>query len=239
MPLHDWNRLHRWDGFHTLWISELLRFLRPRLPEGYRAYLGTAPRIALDEPEGNPDMTVRQGPVVPPPDSVAAVGTGSAGNDSRLEPDEEVMVAVVEPELPTLFVSQEGWLVAALELVSPRKKHRHSAQRHYTERYAGYLLGRVHLVLIDVHPRPHAFSFADEIANELRVAQPPVPAPLAVAYRVGEPMPDGGSLVGFWRRPLTVGQPLPFLPLPLNVNREVVLDLEATYMRAADDSYLN
>ena len=41
------------------------------------------------------------------------------------------------------------------------------------------------------------------------------PPPFAAAYRVGEVVPVGddmGSLVGLWRRPLCVGQPLPVLP---------------------------
>jgi hypothetical protein len=37
MPLHDWNDLAGWDGVHNIWIVELLRWIRPRLPEGYRA----------------------------------------------------------------------------------------------------------------------------------------------------------------------------------------------------------
>ena len=60
--------------------------------------------------------------------------------------------------------------------------------------------------------------------------------PFAAAYRVGEVVPVGddmGSLVALWRRQLRVGQPLPILPLPLSVHREVMIDLEQTYQRAA------
>jgi uncharacterized protein DUF4058 len=233
MPLHNWNTLTRWDGFHTLWIGELLRWVKPRLPEGYRAYLGTTPRVAVGDPDGSPDVSVRRGPGVPPPEQTG----GAAPSDSFWQPDEEVAVGLLEQN-PALFVSQEGWLVAAVELVSPRNKDRPSARDFYTSRYAGYLLGGVHLALIDLHPRPYGFSFADAIARALEFSQPPVPSPLAVAYRVGEPMGDRGSLLGLWRRPLTVGQPLPPLPLPLTVHAEVVLDLEQTYMQSAGDTYL-
>jgi len=71
---------------------------------------------------------------------------------------------------------------------------------------------------------------------------PPLPPPFAAAYRVGEVVPVGddmGSLVGLWRRPLRVGQPLPTLPLPLSVHRAVVIDLEETYQRAAKRAYLD
>jgi hypothetical protein len=45
--------------------------------------------------------------------------------------------------------------------------------------------------------------------------------------------------VGLWRRQLRVGQPLPALRLPLNVNHAIVIDLEETYQRAAKRAYLD
>jgi hypothetical protein len=45
-------------------------------------------------------------------------------------------------------------------------------------------------------------------------------------------------MLAIWRRPLVVGAPLPTLPLPLGVDRDVTVDLESTYMRAAADAYL-
>src|SRR5436309_834512 len=100
----------------------------------------------------------------------------------------------------------------------------------------------VHPVLVDVLPRPKGFSFSDAITAGLGMELPPLPPPFAAAYRVGEVVPVGddmGSLVGLWRRPLRVGQPLPTLPLPLTVHRAVVIDLEATYQRAAKRAYLD
>ena len=43
MPLHDWTDRGGWEGVHHLWITELLRWVKPRLPAGYRAYIGSAP----------------------------------------------------------------------------------------------------------------------------------------------------------------------------------------------------
>ena len=106
------------------------------------------------------------------------------------------------------------------------------------QRYLGYLLEGVHLLLVDVHRRPLAFSFADRIAQELQIRQPPLPPPLAVGYRVGEPAATGGRLLAIWRRPLTAGAALPRLWLPLTVDSAVPVDLEQTYARAAADAYL-
>lgn len=86
------------------------------------------------------------------------------------------------------------------------------------------------------------YSFSDAITRGLGLDLPPLPPPFAAAYRVGEVVPVGpdvGSLVGLWRRPLRVGQPLPRLPLPLSVHGAVVIDLEETYQRAAKRAYLD
>jgi hypothetical protein len=232
MPLHDWNEVKGWDGVHHLWIAELLHWIKPRLPEGYRAYIGSAPLLAVGEPEGRPDVSVRTASV---PRSEEAGPTRAS--EEATEPDEEIAVATLDPT-HTLFVAREGWLVAAVELVSPRNKDRLAARALYTSRYAGYLLSGVHLLLVDVHPRPYAFSFADEIARELQFAQPPCPPPAAVAYRVGEPAPTGGRLLATWRRRLEVGAALPALRLPLTAEVSVPVDLEQSYMRAASAAYL-
>src|SRR5436190_23236234 len=34
MPLHDWTDERGWDSVHPLWLTYLLEWLRPRLPEG-------------------------------------------------------------------------------------------------------------------------------------------------------------------------------------------------------------
>ena len=66
-----------------------------------------------------------------------------------------------------------------------------------------------------------------------------MPAPFAISYRVvpaakaGEP-----CVLEAWRRPLTVGAALPVIPLALDSDRAVLIDLEGTYTRAAAESYL-
>lgn len=236
MPLHDWSDRGGWEGMHHLWITELLRWVKPRLPVGYRAYIGSAPLLAVGAPSERPDVSVRAWPDLAPNGS-DEMPTDYASDASLAEPDVEVGVATLDPGT-ALFVASQGRLVAAVELVSPRNKDRLVARTAYLARYLGYLLEGAHLVLIDVHRRPLNFSFADYIADELQLKQPPSPPPIAVSYRVGEPAPDGGRFLAIWRRPLSIGQALPTLPLPLTLNLAVPLDLEHTYSRAAIDAYL-
>ena len=160
---------------------------------------------------------------------------GETSTDSA-EPDEAIAVATLDPET-AVYVERQGRLIAAVELISPRNKVRPIARSADLARYLSYLLEGAHLVLIDVHRRPVGCSFADQIATELRLQQPSVLPPMAVSYRVGEPAATGGRLLAIWRRPMTEGDTLPPIPLPLTSEQEVTLDLDQTYARAAEDTY--
>jgi uncharacterized protein DUF4058 len=234
MALHDWSDRPGWEGMHHLWITELLRWVKPRLPVGYRAYIGSAPLLAVGAPVDRPDVGVRSWS---PAEGMRLPGPpfGETSTDSA-EPDEEIAVATLDPET-AIYIERQGRLIAAVELISPRNKDRPIARSAYLARYLGYLLEGAHLVLIDVHRRPVGFSFADHIAAELHLQQPSVLPPMAVSYRVGEPAATGGRLLAIWRRPMTVGDTLPPIPLPLTSEQEVTLDLDQTYARAAEDAY--
>jgi hypothetical protein len=226
MALHDWSDRPGWEGMHHLWITELLRWVKPRLPDGFRAYIGLAPLLAV----GVRSWSLASEPTASGP----AIGEADA---APTEPDEEVAVATLDPET-AVYVERQGRLIAAVEVISPRNKDRPIARSAYLARYLGYLLDGAHLVLIDVHRRPLGFSFADQIAVELQLEQPSVPPPMAVSYRVGEPAATGGRLLAIWRRPLTAGAALPTIPLPLTPEQAVALDLDYTYTQAATDAYL-
>jgi hypothetical protein len=236
MPLHDWTDRPGWEGVHHLWITELLRWVKPRLPEQYRAFIGSAPLLAIGGPPERPDLGVRQWSS--DPGSEPAPGAALPSGDAmQIEPDEEIAVATFDP-VTALFVGRHGRLVSVVEVISPRNKDRPVSRNSYLARYLSYLMGGVHLVLIDVHRRPLSFSFADGIAKELQMAQPALPTPSAVSYRVGEPAAAGGRMLAIWRRPFSIGQPLPTIPLPLTEELSVPVELEPTYQAAAADAYL-
>jgi len=229
MPLHDWSELGGWEGMHDIWLVELLRWIKPQLPLGYRAHLGTSPALGIGSSE-KPDVAVRHWA-----ENDAATPVQSLGG---VEPDEEVATLTLDPE-NALLISFHGQLAAAVEVISPRNKDRPASRDAYLARYLGYLKSGVHLMIVDVHTRPAGFSFADSLIAELNLPRKVLPSPMAIAFRVGEPAPNGGRFLAQWRRPLAVGQPLGTLPLPLTVSSQVQVDLEATYSRAAQDAYLS
>ena len=121
MPLHDWSDRPGWEGMHHLWITELLRWVKPRLPVGYRAYIGSAPLLAVGAPVDRPDVGVRSWS---PAEATRLPGPpfGETSTDPA-EPDEEIAVATLDPET-AVYVERQGRLIAAVELISPRNKDR-------------------------------------------------------------------------------------------------------------------
>jgi hypothetical protein len=228
MPLHDWRDDRGWDSLHLVWQNQLLDWVQPRLPEGYRAYLGSVPALTIDIPNGRPDLGVRNW--LPDVSSVTS-------NTTAAQPDTEAVATFTLDSQRAIHIDLHGQLIAAIELVSPRNKDRHTARDRYLGRYLGYILRGIHLLLVDVLPRLADFSFADAIAANLSLDQPPCPPPFAVSYRVGESVPEG-TVVGVWRRPIEIGEHLPTLSLALNVKQSVAIDLEHTYNEAARRVYL-
>jgi hypothetical protein len=234
MPLHDWKDERGWDGVHILWLTQLLDWIQPRLPSGFRAYVGSVPALTLEAANGKPDVTVR-GWRSPPND--AAPSTTAA-----LAPDRETVATFTLDPQRAIHVDWHGQLIAAIEIVLPCNKDRLDAKARCTGRYLSYLRQGVHLMLIDVSSQPAGFSFADAISADLGLGEPATPPPHAISYRVGGIVPRDeqmGTEIAIWRRVLKVGEPLSELPLPLDEDQAVVIDLEATYHEAARRVYLD
>jgi hypothetical protein len=234
MPLHDWKDERRWDGVHLLWLAQMLDWIQPRLPPGFRAYVGSVPALTLEAGNGKPDVTVRgwrSPPSIAPP-----------GGSAALAPDRETVATFTLDPQRAIHIDWHGQLIAAVEVVSPRHKDRLDAKARYTRRYLGYLRQGVHLMLIDVFAQPPGFSFADAISADLGLGEPATPAPYALSYRVGAAVPrdEGmGTQVALWCRLLGAGQPLPELPLALDEDKLLVVDLDTTYREAARRVYLD
>jgi hypothetical protein len=60
MPLHDWTDERGWDCVHPFWLTYLVEGIPPRLPEGYRGFLGGVPALTVASGNGKPGVSVRQ-----------------------------------------------------------------------------------------------------------------------------------------------------------------------------------
>jgi hypothetical protein len=220
-----------WESFHVNWAGAMADVLNEQLlPEGYfaeeQAHLGAVVEIdmatfaesaAESSPSSNGGVTTTPPKVWSPPAPSLVLPAGF--------PDTfEVLV----------FTAEGGaHLVAAVELVSPANKDRAAKRRALTIKCASYLCRGVSLILIDIVTSRKA-NLHNEMMQLLDHGPDsflPAEAQLyAVAYR--PVVRDQAEQIDVWPVPLAVGQPLPLLPLALNAELSLPLDLEATYVAA-------
>jgi hypothetical protein len=217
MPLLDHFRPplsgeHHWESFHGAWAFEIMRTLNRRV----------LPPHCFAEAQVHVGSRVKMENSAPPATSL-------------------VMPAVFPDEIEIQVFHQSGGaiLVGAIEFVSPANKDRPETRRAFTDKCASYLQQGIGLVVVDVVTERHA-NLHDELIR--RLEQPatfafPQPTPLyAVAYRPSRR--DTGDQIEIWLSPLTLGQPLPTMPLALRGVATIPVDLVATYTATCEDSRL-
>ncbi len=190
--------------------------------------------VATDRLPGNDAVS---GPAAP---AVGGVATLAAPAWSPSTPTLE-MDAVFTPEFTVLVINVEAGptLVAAIELVSPSNQGRPATRRAFAMKCLNYLNAGIGLIIIDVVTERRS-NLHDQMARLIVGTAPRfpgTPSTYAAAYR---PFRRGAEAkVSVWPVPLTVGQPLPVLPLWLRgVEEPVPVDVEAAYSEARQRSAL-
>jgi hypothetical protein len=121
-------------------------------------------------------------------------------------------------------------LVAAIELVSPGNKDRADHRRAFATKCASYTCRGISLIVVDIVTSRRA-NLYNEIGRVLgqagAFALPAETALYGIAYR--PIVRDGESRIEIWPSPLEIGRPLPVLPLALNAEIVLPIDLESTY----------
>ncbi len=231
MPLHDHfrspvNDTHSWDEVHGGWPMEIVRDLTTILPAGFRA----APKVHLGSPfevdVSTYDLDSRN------PDSATAdAGTATL---SALAPTLTVEADLTEQdeyEVRIYDVNRGRQLVAALEIVSPSNKDRPEAREVFVGKVASLLQQGVSVSLVDLVSVRQANLYAELLTLLGRsdpALAPTLPHLYAVTLRSRKP-PKRRPLLDAWFYPMTVGQPLPTLPIWLSPDLRVMLPLENSY----------
>jgi hypothetical protein len=229
MPLRDHFRpplhpRHRWEGFHAAWPTMMLLELFPTLPEGYfaepRVHLGTAFEIDVGALEPF-------APVSEPPH------TGNGGLALATEAALTLEVELPDPSEYELLIFDEAEgrrLVAAVEIVSPANKDRDEHRATFVSKCLALLQRQVCVAIVDIVTVRRAnlyLELLDHLDRSDPLLSPSSPATYAVSSRSRRG--DGKWRLDLVRHELKLGQPLPTLPLWLNENLVVPLDLEASY----------
>jgi hypothetical protein len=214
MPLRDpfhppLDNRRSWDELHGAWptviVMALSRQLPPRYVAGPYIHLGGDFETAVVSFEGEE------------PDGLPSVG----GTDL---PDQD------EYEVRVYDTKRHRRLVAAIEIVSPANKDRPEHRHVFVAKCAELVRQHVSVVIVDM-VTSRQFNLYSELLEQIGHNDPSLtpeaPSLYAVACRGRR---DGNTArLEIWAHALTIGQPLPTLPLWLADNLAVPLELEASY----------
>lgn len=222
----DWP----WEGVHSAWATAIAGHLNQGvLPPDYYALplIKRGSQIEIDV------ATLRREAPVPSLEGGTATAVWTPPSPEWSETVDFTDLDVFEVQV----VRRRGGpqLRATVELISPANKDRPSNRHAFAVKCASYLNRGVSVVLVDVVTERSAHLYT-QVENVLGLTGiPPRQAPsnlYAVAYRML--LVNGRHQLDAWPQPLTVGSPLPTMPLWLDIDFSVPLRLEDTYVAACD-----
>jgi hypothetical protein len=235
MPLRDHFRpplasRKSWEGLHGQWPSKIVDQLNASLPPEYeaepRVHLGAAFEIDVSTYESDNGGAWNA--------AIDGAGNGSSAVWSPGEPAvllESETLPPSEYEVLVYDVTFGRRLVAAVEIVSPANKDRPENRRSFIYKCESLLRGGVCVAIVDIVTirTPNLYRELAELmgAPERVSVRTPI---YAVACR-GRRQGDSWRAEA-WEHELQIGQPLPTLPLWLNDETYVPLQLEESYESA-------
>jgi hypothetical protein len=241
MPLLDHfhppvSQRRSWKGFHGLWAAALVEKLNQDIPgdeyfADMQVHIGSQVEVDVATLEESRSAANRAG---------AAAATAPA--PAWAPPATNLVLPTVFPddiEVQVFATTTGATLVAAIELVSPGNKDRPQTRQAFAAKCVSYLTRGIGLIVVDIVTNRLTNLHNDVMASFGRgdpFLMAPDAATYAVAYRPSRQ--PSGDQIELWPTPLTLGQPLPLLPLALRNAGVVPVDLEATYQEACQRSRL-
>jgi hypothetical protein len=213
-----------------MWPAAIVQHLFTRLPPGYVA----APGVHLVSSYEIDVSTYEEDER--PSAGATETGNGGVAVATRTLPPPTL---ILETELPDqeeyevrIYDEQRGrTLVAAIEIVSPSNKDRPVSRRAFVAKTAALLQRGVCVSIVDL-VTVRQFNLYAELLELVGQADPSLgaePPHLYAATLRGRQRIKKRPLLENWFYPLRLGQPLPALPIWLDTDLGVSLDLEATY----------
>jgi hypothetical protein len=229
------DNMRHWESLHGGWPMIIVANLRKKLPRRYfaevRVHSGASAEIdvATFENEGEDVLS-------------AGDGNGNGG----------VATAVWAPPRPTLTIATDlplqdvyevrvydekrrTRLVAAVEIVSPANKDRPDHRRTFAAKCAGLLRERVSVVIVDIVTTRTQNLYAEmlDLIGHSDPGLSPEPPPLYVAASRLTKHDNDWQLEN-WTQSLSLGKPLPTMPLWLADNLAVPLELDESYEQSCN-----
>jgi hypothetical protein len=241
MPLLDHFRAplyprYPWESFHTFWAVAIAERLNSLLPQRYLAtvqtHLGSQVEADVAEWEGLSGGE----------DELADGLAGGVAVQPWSPPVATLVMPAIFPDDFEVHVRdrlEDARLVAAVELVSPRNKDRPESRRAFGAKCAAYLHRGIGLMTVDI-VTSRQFNLHNEMIGVMgqgeEFAMPAESMLYAVAYRPLRRQEK--NEIDVWPVALSIGGPLPLLPLALKGAQAIPLDLGAAYTDARQRSRL-
>jgi Protein of unknown function (DUF4058) len=240
MPLRDHFRppldlITSWEGFHGQWPAVIVHHLRKILPAGYMAEprVHSGPRVEIDVAAFENDLVPRS----------IGMSRGNGGLATAVWAPARPSLAV-ETTLPDddeygvrIFDARRGrHLVAAIEIVSPANEDRPEHRNVFVAKCATLLQKGVSVSIVDLVTVRH-FNLYVELLAMIGHVDPTLGDPPPDLYAASCRWTRQGerTLLEAWSHVLTLGEPLPTLPLWLGKDVVVPLNLEQSYEQACVD----
>jgi Protein of unknown function (DUF4058) len=242
MPLRDHFRppldnFTSWESLHGQWPAVIVHHLRNQLPPGFVAepHVHSGSPLEIDvsafekgDAPSTKGMSEANGGVAP---AVWAPPAASLAFETELPDFDEYEVRIYDAK-------RGRHLVAAIEIVSPANKDRPEHRNVFIGKCAALLQKGVAVSIVDLVTVRHFNLYTDLLAfvghNDTTLSDP-----LAHIYATScRWVKKQKTMLEPWSHILTVGQPLPTLPLWLSAELVVPLDLEQSYEQACHDLWI-
>ena len=245
MPLYDLfhrplSHQHQWMAFHNQWASCISADLNRRLPSRFLAegpfslgMFASADVAEVDQApmggNGTPYSGATGGGVAVLAEPVTYTPPATDLTMSATFP-EEILVEIRD-------LDHARQVLAVIELVSPGNKDDEKARQAFAGKCLSYLAKGIGLVVIDAVTSRLANlhnGLVRMAGHDAKFEMSGDPPTYAAAYRPVRRKQE--NVIDLWHWPLTVGTPLPSVPLALRGFGCVALNLEATYIEACERS---
>ena len=235
MPLRDHFRppvesRHSWDELHGGWPMVIVQQVFPLLPEGFVA----APNVHLGAAFEIDVSTYEQDERDEFPFQRTIDGDAAAIAESPPQP-----TLTLEMEMPNqgeyevrIYDERHGRrLVAAIELISASNKDRPESRQAFAAKVAALLQRNVCVSIVDVVSVRQFNLYANVLellgGNDPALGSFP-PFRYAATIR-GRKRTRQPSLLETWFYPMEIGKPLPTLPIWLDLDLSISVQLESSY----------
>lgn len=234
MPLRDHFRpplekKNPWNQHHAMWPGLMVQHLYRLLPPGFTS----APNVQLGK-----DYNIDIGVLDQDERFMSDADSGAGGTATTVLVDRSPTM-LLETELPEqdefevlIYDAEQGQqLVAAIELVSPANKDRPENRRAFVGKVAALLQKDVCVSIVDVVTTKQFNIYAELLAfiDRRDPAIPAEPPPIYAVTLKGRTRFRRRSQLLCWYDPMTLGLPLPTLPIRLTEDQRIVLPLEESY----------